>query len=343
MSVPLLGRSLDCRPRSLAILVTLFTAASCSTNAARAQTQAENRTLAQSLFDQGRRLVSAGDYARACAKLEESERLDPGVGTQLNIAHCYELAGRSASAWSAYAEAASAAKAAGQSDREDYARERAQALEKELSKLTITLSAQRLKGLLILRNGQPLDGSALGTPIAVDPGEYRLEARAPGHRAWSTTLQVQPGETTELEIPELEPLRNVEAKQAAARAAVQQLASTQGKAALIIAGAGLVGLGVGGALALAAEGQYDNAVRDFCRGGSCGPRAYDETAAARRQGNWATALVVAGGVAVASGVALWFTVPTARARDRAADHAQSAARARALRVSASGVTLEGAF
>lgn len=331
------------RPRCLAILVTLFTATVCSTRVARAQTQAENRTLAQSLFDEGRRLVSAGDYAHACEKLEQSQRLDPGVGTQLNIAHCYELSGRTASAWSAYAEAASAAKAAGQPDREDYARERAQALETGLAKLSITLSAQRLKGLLILRNGQPLDGSALGTAVAVDPGDYRLEASAPGYRDWSTTLHVQPRETTKLEIPRLAPLRSGEASRSGVGTAGQRLASTQGRAALIVAGAGLVGLSVGGALALAAESQYTKALRDFCRDGSCGAAAYDETDAARRQGNWATALVVAGGVAVTSGVVLWFTVPTAHEHDRTAEHAPSAARAWALGVNANRVTLQGTF
>jgi tetratricopeptide (TPR) repeat protein len=343
ISVPSIRRPFDHRPSSLTISVALFTAAICLPSVARAQAQAESRTLAQSLFDEGRRLVNAGDYAQGCSKLEESERLDPGVGTQLNIANCYELAGRSASAWSAYAEAASAARAAGQSDREDYARERGQALEQGLARLTIVLSARRLKGLLILRNGHALDGSALGTPVAVDPGEYRLAASAPGHRDWSTTLHVQPGDKTKIEIPELEPLRSAEASASPARAAGRRLATAQGKTALIAAGAGLVSLGFGGAFALAAKSRYNGAMRDYCGGGSCSPRAYDETAAARRQGNWATALVVAGGVAMTSGVVLWLTVPTRRESDRAAERTPHAERAWALRVNANRLTLEGAF
>src|SRR4051812_25793931 len=61
---------------------------------------------AQVLFTEGRRLVTEGRYAEACAKLAESQRLDPSAGAQLNLADCYERSGQTASAWTVFREAA---------------------------------------------------------------------------------------------------------------------------------------------------------------------------------------------------------------------------------------------
>lgn len=46
-----------------------------------------------------RGLVQKGDWAAACPKFEESERLDPGIGTLYHLADCYEHVGRLATAW----------------------------------------------------------------------------------------------------------------------------------------------------------------------------------------------------------------------------------------------------
>src|SRR6266498_1038121 len=73
--------------------------------AASAQVSAENRAAAQALFDLGRTLITSGRAEEACPKFEESQRLDPGVGTQLNLADCYDRTGRTASAWTLYIEA----------------------------------------------------------------------------------------------------------------------------------------------------------------------------------------------------------------------------------------------
>src|SRR5271154_1822433 len=70
---------------------------------------ASSKAAAQALFEEARQLMIDGKFGEACPKLEESERLDPGAGTLLNLGHCYEKNGQTASAWVTYKDAANAA------------------------------------------------------------------------------------------------------------------------------------------------------------------------------------------------------------------------------------------
>src|SRR5271166_5257799 len=97
----------------LALVVALVSA-----RASLAQTSAGDKAAAQAIFDEGKRLMDAGQFAQACPKFADSEKLDPGVGTLLNLGVCYEKNGQTASAWATYKEAASAAANAGETARE---------------------------------------------------------------------------------------------------------------------------------------------------------------------------------------------------------------------------------
>src|SRR5258706_7527469 len=92
---------------------------------------------AQALFDQAKQLVAAQRYSEACPKLEESQRLDPGMGTLFHLADCDEHIGKTATAWAAFLDVAGQARSAGQQPRERIARERAAALEPTLARLPI--------------------------------------------------------------------------------------------------------------------------------------------------------------------------------------------------------------
>ena len=99
------------------------------------------KAAAEALFQDARKLMAEGKYGEACAKLDASQRLDPGVGTLLNLGDCYDKNGQTASAWAQFIEAATAARKVGDARREQAARGRATALEGKLAKLAISISA----------------------------------------------------------------------------------------------------------------------------------------------------------------------------------------------------------
>src|SRR5258708_4033668 len=99
---------------------------------------AENKAAADALFDEGKRLLTAGDVERACAKLEASLQVLDELGVRLNLADCHERQGRTATAWAEFRAAASQADKRGDS-RSAYARQRTDALTPRLMKLQISV------------------------------------------------------------------------------------------------------------------------------------------------------------------------------------------------------------
>src|SRR5262245_35016638 len=107
---------------------------------ARAQSSSSAIVAAEALFGQGRDLMAQGKYADACPKFADSQKLDPKSSTLLNLANCYEKAGRTATAWATYREAAALAKQEGQAEYVATAVKRADALFPKLSKMVVKVT-----------------------------------------------------------------------------------------------------------------------------------------------------------------------------------------------------------
>src|SRR5215472_8167327 len=169
-------------------------AALTSSSAALAQT-AEDKAAAETLFEDGKRLMHDKRFAEACPKLAESLHLDPGIGTMLWLADCYEKTGRIASAWAEFREAAESA-AREHDNREKVARERAAKLESRLPRLTLVIpAASQVDGLEIKRDAEVVDKAVWGTEMPVDPGSHLLAASAPHKKPSPRQVKLQEGHT----------------------------------------------------------------------------------------------------------------------------------------------------
>jgi hypothetical protein len=147
---------------------------------------------AEDLFRQGRELLEQKRYAEACEKLAASQKLDPAVGTLFSLGACYEGAGRLASAWFAYREAASLSAQRGDRRRAD-AQGRADALEPRLAHIAVRLHDAG-SDVKVTLDGEPIVSEALPTPLPVDVGAHRLEVR--GDEAYSVTVEVKDNAAT---------------------------------------------------------------------------------------------------------------------------------------------------
>ena len=241
-----------------------------------------NRAAAEALFNQGRDLMTAGKFAAACPKFEASQQLDPGLGTMLNLAECYEKTGRTASAWAEYREAIPLARAAGSKARQDLATERAQALQDRLSTLTIRAMSGEDPNvhLEVRRDGVALQEAELGSPIPVDPGEHVIEAAAPGKQPWSSKIQVgADAAKVAVEIPALQAAAGSPAGGAATAAPAVTTTAGPSDAApadkpasgsamrttgLVFGGVGVVGIGLGTFFGLQASSKWSDA-KSKCR------------------------------------------------------------------------------
>src|SRR5258708_23224077 len=108
----------------------------CS-SVASAEPSAADKSLATQLFKEGRNLVDQGRVPEGCRKLEESQRLDPGGGTLLNVALCHEREGRTATAWVEFTEPPGLAKRDDRTQRLEFARAHPAALAPVLSRPVI--------------------------------------------------------------------------------------------------------------------------------------------------------------------------------------------------------------
>ncbi len=157
---------------------------------------------AERLFREGRALVVEGRFAEACSRLEQSQRLEPRLGTKLNVAFCHERLGKIATAWVGFQEALSTARAERDATREGFARTRVDALRPRVPWLRVRGPAgSGVAPPMLLLDGAPLEPSRWGQELPVDPGEHTLLAVHGGEEYWRTTLALRESEHVEVAIP----------------------------------------------------------------------------------------------------------------------------------------------
>ncbi len=280
-----------------------------------ADPSASDAAVAQGLFDTARDLIADGRYADACPKLEESLRLDPGLGTQYHLADCYEHVGKTASAWAAFLQVAALAKASGQPDREKVARGRARALESHVSHVVITvLPGARASDLAIRRDGDLVGAAQLDTPLPLDPGPHAVVATADGQRFEKRFDLGAEGSTVHVEVPAFGAAPVVSAPPPAPPkddndVTPSRPGHTQRVLGVVTAGVGVLGIGVGTFFGLRSMSKRSDANAECNDANYCtdaGIRARNDAITA---GNVATVGFIAGGALLAGGIALYLTAP----------------------------------
>ena len=326
------------RFRSLLLPLTL--AGLALSRPALAEPTPEDRAAAQALFDDGRSLVKAGHVAEACPKFEDSQRLDPGLGTMLYLADCYERAGRIASAWATFVDAAEVASKAGDK-RVVVAQTSATRLAPSVPRVRVVVPPG-VEGLTVFRDGKQLPGAAMTTALPTDPGKRSFEGRAPGRSPARLEVDVTL-ETKEVVLPPLALLAVIASSQSGAApspAGPPPEAPVRGSsglgtvriAALATGGVGVVAMGIGAILGAAAKSKNDSAKADGCRsdGTFCTPAALSQHDSAASEATVANVAILGGGVLLAAGVTLFVLgAPSERQI--------------AVRVSPSQLTVGGAF
>jgi hypothetical protein len=158
---------------------------------------------AEAMFQEGRRLMAEGQTAEACARFAGSLAIEASSGTFLNLAHCHEEQGKTATAWAEYRAAARLARSQGREDRARVADEKVTAIEPRLARLT-AIAEKPAPGEAIATEEGTLGEGAIGVAVPIDPGTHTLTVTAPGRRPWSATIDVAEAEQRTLEIPALE-------------------------------------------------------------------------------------------------------------------------------------------
>jgi len=258
--------------------------------------QAQSTSAAQELFDEGRRLLKQGDVAAACAKLAESQRIEPAGGTLLNLAACHAREGRTATAWAEFHDALAQATRDGRDDRIDEAKRQIAELEPHLTRLTIVVESRGMPGLDVRVDGTTLGPASWGAPMPVDPGEHEVRASAPAHSPWTSHVSLAAAARGEVTVPALTPIP------AAAAPPMHEVRVAPVRPSPVPAyalfGAGVAGVGVGVAFGLVAI-EKKHASQQDCTSAGC----TTEGASLLRQANtaaWVSDVAFGVGVAAAA-------------------------------------------
>lgn len=152
---------------------------------------------AERLFREGRALLLDGRFDEACPMLEQSQKLEPHVGTLLNLAACHERQGKVGSAWVEYQKALTAARAEGQAERAQLAEQRIVALEPRVPWLRISSA---LDDATLTLDGGEIARVAWGQEMPVDPGLHVVMAERGGEKVFEERLELRESERRSVRV-----------------------------------------------------------------------------------------------------------------------------------------------
>jgi len=175
------------RVRDLALVVAIL---ACVTTARAAPSPEATR-----LFEEGRALRSDGKCREAIAKFLESLKVEPLVGTLLNMGECHVDLGEKAQAYRRFREAEALAPPTGPVNRQALARQRAEVMRAAIGVFDVRLPPGTSEATLVLDQGEALRAEGLVTAVPAEPGPHHLTVIA-GERRAEIDVKAAAGATT---------------------------------------------------------------------------------------------------------------------------------------------------
>ncbi|MFT3692899.1 MAG: tetratricopeptide repeat protein [Kofleriaceae bacterium] len=283
---------------------------------------------ADDLFKAGKKLMAEKKYAEACKKFEDSYKQDPAIGTELNVGRCYEEWGKLGKAYRAYKVALKQAKDAND-DRVSKITALIDKLEPNVPKILIHVpEGAETKNLQVTIDGQAIDTDDLSSPQLVDPGPKQVEYALGSGTRKSKLVPVERGGTSEitLDLPKVKekvadekPIKKKPPEPEEPVETPSKVGHGQRVAGVVVASVGVVGIGVGSYLALAARSKYNDALSSHCMGmtNMCDAQGLTDTHDARSQANLASIVFGVGAAAAVTGIVIYVIAPKASTTEHA--------------------------
>jgi hypothetical protein len=273
---------------------------------------ANDPVAADALYQAGKQLVTEKKYAEACGKFDASYKLDPTLGTLLNLADCYEKAGRIATSWATWGAAMEQAQR-DKDPRYDFAKDRRDALSPRLPKVVIRPYGM-LPGVDVYWDDTKLAPGAFGTDMPTDVLAHRLVVRRDdGATLLDQKVQVrEDGKKTEIPLDIVALNREHPRLGSSGDKSSSAPQSQQRTVGAIVGAVGAVALLTAGGLELGAIAKRDDAnAAGGCVNGFCTPTGINSIESARtlaEAGQW---IGVSGMVIFSVGATLFFAAPSA--------------------------------
>ena len=292
------------------VLGSLCLALACAAGPARAET---DPAVAEALFAAGRKAFDEGRFSEACDKFAESQRLDPGAGTLINLAACREKTNELALAWEIWRQALTSLSPS--DPRRPEVEKRLATIDSRVPRLEIRLSASAPPGTEVHRDGVQVGSAQLRTPLPVNPGKHSIEVTAPGREpkrydvdlaeSARTVLEVEPGSAVEAEAGPAAPAQPaVHAEPRPEPAPPSESGSSARTLGWVLGGVGLVGVAVGATTGILAFQKKEQMEKDCTPRGSelaCNGDGLDAARAGNRYANVSTVSFVLGALSLGVG------------------------------------------
>ncbi len=261
--------------------------------------------VAAKLFEEGRALAKAGDYAGACDRFGKAHELDAGVGIELNLADCDEHLGRVVLAYHLFDHAAAAAAAAGNDAQGKLARGRADALAAKLGTVVVDLPNPTAAGLELTIDGHKETPAAEVREI-VNPGTIEVSVTVPGKPPFSQSTHASAGGTAVVVVTSDKPAAVVPTP-----TFVSRRRRSWARAGYALGGGAVAIAATSVAIGLVARSNYQAqyANQSCTRGVGCNAAGFEQQRHARSLANVATGFGIAAAVLAAGSAVAFVAAP----------------------------------